>query len=269
MDRSHRVVVAIASVVFAVLAYLSAGGLRRAVPPTSPPGSSASGLAGGSERDNRVLGEIDLARLFPDLVLRQGDVAAKNVALTFDDGPDKQYTPQILDVLARKGVRATFFLIGNRLAESPEVVRRILAEGHAVGNHTYSHPNITTFTAQDIERELRTADREMSRFGARVTGMFRPPYGAVGVSSVEPLARAGYSLCLWTVDSLDWRGLTREQVINNVLPLVANGSVILFHSAGGPGEDLSGTVGALPVVIDDLRAKGFKFVTLPEMFPRL
>ncbi len=278
MSRTDRLKMAIMAVGIAILAYFTvarpwvaappAPGAPSPAPQPSPsPQAGISDLAGGRERDNRVLGEFDLARLFPDNVLRQGNVKQKTVALTFDDGPDNHYTPQILDILAQKGVRATFFLIGKRLTEAPQVVRRIIADGHDIGNHTFNHPNITLFTYREIDSELRTADRELERFGVKRSGMFRPPYGAVGVSSVEPLRSSGYKLYLWSVDSLDWRGLTREQVINNVVHYAANGSVVLFHSAGGPGEDLSGTVAALPAIIDDLHAKGFRFVTLREMFP--
>lgn len=274
MSRSDRLKIAVFSIAIALLAYFHitrppATVPRRPAPELPAPEAEVgvSSLGGGLERDNRVLGEFDLARVFPNLVLRQGDVKTKTVALTFDDGPDRQYTPKILDVLAQKGVRATFFLIGKRLNDAPEVVRRIVSEGHDVGNHTHTHPNVTAFTGAEIESEIKTADRELEKFGVKKTGMFRPPYGAVGVSSVEHLAGAGYKLYLWSVDSLDWRGLKREQVINNVLPLTANGAVILFHSAGGPGEDLSGTVEALPMIIDELTAKGFRFVTLREMFP--
>ncbi|MGE5541751.1 MAG: polysaccharide deacetylase family protein [Bacillota bacterium] len=271
MSRSERMRIAIVAVVLAVLAYLSVAGPRSGSPPApTPPLSSqagVSGLAGGRERETRVLGEFDLARLFPESVLRQGDVANKTIALTFDDVPDNQYTPQILDILAQKDVKATFFLIGKRVSELPEVTRRIVSEGHDVGNHTFSHPNVTQFSPDIVEKEVRAADRELERFGIRTGGMFRPPYGAVGPTSVEPLKNAGYRLYLWSVDSLDWRGLAGEQVVSNVIPQIANGAVVLFHSAGGPGEDLSGTVRALPSIIDDLRAKGFRFVTLREMFP--
>ncbi|MGE5543111.1 MAG: polysaccharide deacetylase family protein, partial [Bacillota bacterium] len=236
MSRSERLRIAIVAVVLAILAYLGVARPRSGSPPAPvPPLSSQAGvseLAGGRERETRVLGEFDLARLFPESVLRQGDVAHKTIALTFDDGPDNQYTPQILDILAQKGVKATFFLIGKRVSELPEVTKRIVSEGHDVGNHTFSHPNVTHFSLEVVEKEVRAADRELERFGVRTGGMFRPPYGAVGPTSVEPLAKAGYRLYLWSVDSLDWRGLTGDQVVSNVIPQIANGAVVLFHSAG-------------------------------------
>ncbi len=266
------VIVAALAGLVACLALLSPGNRGPVSPQGGPPRAAreaamVSDLAGGPERDNRVLGEFDLARIYPDLVLRQGRAGRKTVALTFDDGPDNQYTPQVLDALARKGVKATFFLIGKRLPEAPAVVNRMISEGHAVGNHTFSHPNVVRFTPEEISSEIVRGDEALRRFGVKRSGMFRPPYGAINVSSVEAIAAAGYRLYLWSVDSLDWRGLTAQQVVQNVVPLAADGSVILMHSAGGPGEDLSGTVQALPVIIDQLRAMGFTFATIPEMFP--
>jgi len=270
MNSSDKLKMALTAVIVAVLAYYGVAKSRTAPPPAPVPSPSkqaaASDLAGGKEKDTRILGEFDLARLYPESVLRQGNPGRKVVALTFDDGPDNQYTPQVLDILAQKGVKATFFLIGKRLAEAPSVVKRIMNDGHDVGNHTFNHPNISHFSHQDVEREVRTADEELRRFGVEAGGMFRPPYGAVAPDSIEPLARSGYRLYLWSVDSLDWRGLNRDQIVGNVIPQVTSGSVILFHSAGGPGEDLTGTVQALPIIIDDLRAKGFTFATLHEMF---
>ncbi|MGI6643978.1 MAG: polysaccharide deacetylase family protein [Bacillota bacterium] len=224
-------------------------------------------LRGGSERDNRLIGEADLARLYPDLILREARGQDKTVALTFDDGPDRVYTPLVLDVLREKGVRATFFLIGNRIEEYSDVVERIINEGHVVGNHTYTHPEIDKASGSLFKRELSLTEEALARFGLSGSGFFRPPYGAISPSLVEEAGNLGYRVAMWSVDSLDWRGLPKDQVIANVVPLVVPGSVVLQHSAGGPGEDLSGSVEALPEIIDTLRASGYRFVTLAEMFP--
>ncbi len=273
-DRRLRIVAVVgivSAVVLAVAATQMGVRLRRPANPVQPqqpgPEVNVSDLAGGNERDMRILGEFDLARLFPKLVLRQGDVSRKIVALTFDDGPDTVYTPKILDILASKGVPATFFLIGKRLSEAPDIVRRIVAEGHSVGNHTFNHPNMTTYSQDDLNKEVLQTDAALSRLGVKKTDMFRPPYGGIQAGSIETIGKAGYRLYLWSVDSLDWRGLNRQQVLDNVVPYSTNGAVILMHSAGGPGENLSGTVEALPIIIDQLKANGFRFVTLTEMFP--
>jgi peptidoglycan/xylan/chitin deacetylase (PgdA/CDA1 family) len=222
-------------------------------------------LAGGSERDNRLIGEIDLARLYPEHVLRQKQGGEKLVALSFDDGPDNVYTPQILDVLKEKNVKATFFLIGNRVDKDKDVVKRIVAEGHDVGNHTFTHPELLKTTG-DLQTELAKTEEALKPFGITTKGLFRPPYGAINPSLVLQAAQLGYKTAMWSVDSLDWHGLSEEEVFKNIENHVTPGAIILQHSAGGPGEDLSGTVLALPKVIDSLRDKGYKFVKIREMF---
>ncbi len=239
---------------------------------TSPLGQTRRDLSqvklrGGSERDNRLIGETDLARLYPELILRQAKSPQKMVALTFDDGPDRVYTPAILDILRDRGVKASFFLIGNRVDEYPDVAKRIVDEGHIVGNHTYTHPELSKASGDVLRQELSLTEKALSRLGVSGTAFFRPPYGAISPSLVEEAGSLGYRVALWSIDSLDWRGLPKDRVVSNILPLVVPGSVVLQHSAGGPGEDLSGTVEALPEIIDFLTSSGYRFVTLTEMFP--
>lgn len=222
-------------------------------------------LKGGTEKDNRSIGELDLEKLYPALVLRTHKGSEKIVALTFDDGPDNVYTPQVLDVLAREGVKATFFLIGNRIEADADVVRRIAKEGHAIGNHSYSHPALQSASPQVVQ-EIEKTKGILAAMGLTDSGMFRPPYGAAEPSLIEQVAGMGYKVAMWSVDSLDWRGLSRAEVFRNIEGYVEPGSVILQHSAGGPGEDLSGSVLATKDVIDMLKGQGYRFVTLPEMF---
>lgn len=224
-----------------------------------------SRLAGGNERDGRVIGEADLEKLYPNVVLRAGKGPARQVALTFDDGPDKVYTPVVLDILRQKGIKATFFLIGKRIQENPDTVRRIASEGHLIGNHTYSHAQLTA-SGPDVEREISRMEETLKPYGLLGNNLFRPAYGAVNPSLVVQVSDLGYRVALWSVDSLDWQGLSSAEVRRNVEGYVSPGSVILFHSAGGPGEDLSGSVEALPYIIDNLKAAGYDFVTVAEMF---
>lgn len=224
-----------------------------------------SPLPGGTERDNRVIGEQDLQKLFPDVVLRLGRSGEKLVALTFDDGPDKTYTPAVLDILKQKGIKATFFLIGKRVQEDPAVVRRIVDEGHLIGNHTYSHPRLLK-EGPGLQDELSKMEDTLKPFGVTAHTLFRPPYGAANPSLVTQASNLGYKLALWSVDSLDWQGLSASQVARNVLNYVSAGAVVLQHSAGGPGENLSGSISALPQIIDTLQSKGYRFVTFAEMF---
>ncbi len=243
------------------LAYLASPGFRIKQQGTPPE------LAGGLERDNRMLGEADLERLFPEIVLRAGKGNEKLIALTFDDGPDDIYTPAVLDVLKEKQVRATFFLIGNRIEHFPEVTRRIVEEGHLIGNHTYSHPNTGKPLGEQLRTELERTEAALAAFNVSPSYLFRPPYGALTAPAAVEVANMGYRLALWSIDSLDWRGLTKEEVLNNIIPQIAPGRVILQHSAGGPGEDLSGSVLALPEIIDHLKQQGYTFVSMDELFP--
>lgn len=243
------------------LSHVSSPGFRakqRIIPPK---------LLGGLEKDNRFLGESDLERLYPEIVLRQKRGAEKSIALTFDDGPDNVYTPAVLDVLKDKQVRATFFLIGNRVEEYPETTRRIIDEGHLIGNHTYSHPNTGKPLGQQLRLEIERMEATLEPYNIAPSFLFRPPYGALSVPAALEVANMGYRLALWSVDSLDWRGLTKAEVLNNVMSQVEPGRVILQHSGGGPGEDLSGSVLALSVIIDTLKQEGYAFLTMDQMFP--
>lgn len=227
--------------------------------------SQPSGLAGGSERDHRSIGEVDLEKLYPGTVLRRAKKPGKIVCLTFDDGPDTVYTTAVLDILKEKEVKATFFVIGKRVEENPEVAKRIAAEGHLLGNHTYSHPQLDK-ESPAVEQEISKTEAALRKIGQSGNGLFRPAYGAANPSLVVQVANLGYKVAMWSVDSLDWRGLSASEVRRNVENYVFPGAVVLFHCAAGPGEDLSGSVSALPAIIDDLKAQGYTFVTMSEMF---
>lgn len=189
----------------------------------------------------------------------------RKVALTFDDVPDPRYTPYVLDVLKRKGVHATFFVVGTRAGKHPNLVRRIHREGHAVGNHSYSHPDFSrTPLAKAQEQIRRTEDRLQWLLGFRPR-LFRPPYGEILPNQLEWAKTAGYTVVNWDVDSSDWRQLKSGEVFRNVTTAVRPGSVILMHAGGGEGQNLSGTVEALPRIIDWLRKHDYEPVTLPEL----
>lgn len=233
-------------------------GARREVPPA---------LRGGRQPHPPEAEQIRTQQTFPGQVFAYGDRRVPEVALTFDDGPDTEYTPQVLDVLRRKGVRATFYFTGHRTERYPEVARRTVREGHEVGNHSYDHPDLRRLTPEEVRWQLQRTDDIIEQLTGRRVLTFRPPYGALSPAVVEEARRLGYRIILWDVDSLDWQSLTRDQILEQVLPKVQPGSIILFHSAvGGPEEDLSGTVQALPILIDRLRERGLRFVTVSEMF---
>ncbi len=226
-------------------------------------------LAGGSERDNRGFPQrkiVDLSSMFPELFFREGSQNVKRVALTFDDGPDSLYTPQILDVLKEYKVKATFFLIGKRADLFPDVVKRMVNEGHIVGNHTWSHPNIVKLDNGAMLKEIRDAEEALSKLTGYRTALFRSPYGSIDEKRIKEIGKLNYKIIAWNVDSLDWKSLTAEQVKYNILENVKEGSVILQHSSGSKEENLTGSVAALRDIIVTLKKEGYQFVTIPEMF---
>ena len=195
----------------------------------------------------------------------------KLVALTFDDGPDEKYTPEILRILAEKKVKATFFVIGRNALRKPEVLKRIYEEGHDLGNHTYSHPDLLTTPTREIEMELNATQRVLeSRLGIH-TILFRAPYASPNFKKeleaprvLETANRLGYLTVTASVDAFDWAAATPAQLEHRVTGGIegGRGQIILMHDSGGNRKP---TVAALPGIIDRLSQQGFKFVTLHEL----
>lgn len=225
-------------------------------------------LSGGSERDNRGFPQrkiVDLASMYPKLFFREGPGKEKKVALTFDDGPDTVYTPQIMDVLKKYNVKATFFLIGNRAQLFPDIVKRMVREGHVVGNHSMNHANIAKLNKEKTYQEIKQAEDALYKIIGYRTFLFRSPYGSLNAEQVKQIGDYNYKIIAWNVDSLDWKSLSAEQVQYNILENAKEGSIILQHSSGSVEEDLTGSVAALPEVIKILKKEGYKFVTIPEL----
>ncbi|MBP1970522.1 peptidoglycan/xylan/chitin deacetylase (PgdA/CDA1 family) [Virgibacillus natechei] len=230
-------------------------------------------LEGGTEeevREPHPVSNEKLQRLYPDILVLRGTLEEDRVALTFDDGPDPRFTPEVLDVLEEYDVPATFFLVGSRVEEHPDLVNRIHEEGHAIGNHTYSHPNLPE-EEEGIGR-LQWEVRETEDAIADVIGFqprhFRSPYGMLNEELVEALGEMNHTVVGWNVDSLDWKQISTEVIIDNVLSNTGPGSIILMHDAGDSGfedEDLSSTARALDEIISKLQADGIEFVTVPEL----
>ncbi|MGG6311110.1 polysaccharide deacetylase family protein [Paenibacillus macerans] len=189
----------------------------------------------------------------------------KQVALTFDDGPDPRFTPQVLDALSREGVKATFFVVGARAKKFPGLLRRIHNEGHLVGNHSFSHPSFRNRSVKQFQTEILRTEKVIQRTIGYRPKLIRPPYGEIKEEQVQWAKKNGYKIVNWNVDSLDWKGLDKAKVKANVVNAVGPGAIILHHAGGGVGSDLSGTIQALPEIIAALRAQGYHFVDLSEL----
>lgn len=196
-------------------------------------------------------------------VYRMGDPSKPMVALTFDDGPDAKWSPQILDVLARKGVKATFFVLGREVEKNPQIAARIVRDGHIIGNHGYAHVVLTRLSAGQIASELTRANNAIAAATGVRPRLLRPVGGAYNQTVLNTAAQNNFSVILWSVDPQDWKGVSDATVVNRVLSNTKQGSIILLHSGEGP--NLTGTVQGLPQIIDQLRAKGLQLVTIPEL----
>lgn len=207
--------------------------------------------------------------LYPTLT--HGPRQGNRVALSFDDGPDPEITPRVLDALARHGARASFFVIGRKLEAAPELARRLLAEGHELGNHSWRHSRWQNFwgTAAQTE-EIRRGEQSIARFtGGRAQPLFRPPIGLKSPPLARAARRLGLTLCAWSLHARDTRGAAPGQVAQRVLERVRAGDIILMHDGHDlPGRSRPACVPALVLILDGLRAKGLEAVTVSELLDR-
>jgi cellulose synthase/poly-beta-1,6-N-acetylglucosamine synthase-like glycosyltransferase/peptidoglycan/xylan/chitin deacetylase (PgdA/CDA1 family)/spore germination protein YaaH len=224
-------------------------------------------------------GDIDdetYTKLPTTYVIRRAGAVPMTLSLTFDDGPDPQWTPQILRILKQKNVKATFFVIGANVEAHPGLVQQILAEGHEIGNHTFTHPNLADTPPEAVKVELNATQRLFEALTGRSMRLFRPPY----LGDAEPVTEdeiipvdiaqnLGYITIGVHADTDDWELPTNSTIMwNKVWPEITNpnadfrGNVILMHDSGG---DRSATVAFLPILIDRLRAKGYKFVPVSQL----
>jgi peptidoglycan/xylan/chitin deacetylase (PgdA/CDA1 family) len=182
------------------------------------------------------------------------------IALTFDDGPHATLTPKLLDLLASRHIKATFFVLGECVEQNPQVLQRAAREGHEIGNHSWSHPQLNHMSDDSVRSQLkRTDDLIRSVTGVRPT-LFRPPYGALTTKQKKWIPEEfGYKIILWEVDPLDWKDPGPSVVTSRILKNTRPGSIILSHDIH------RGTIEAMPATIDQLLAKHFKFVTVSEL----
>lgn len=198
----------------------------------------------------------------PGLILRRlSKSPEKLVALTFDDGPSPINTPQVLEILSRYGIRATFFLLGRELHSHPQIAQNIVEAGHAVGNHTWHHRYANAEEA--IARaEIEDTKTEIQNTLGVQTNLFRPPGGRLKNGLADYALRSGETVVIWSVQSNDWEARSSEEIVQNVLGAISPGSIVLMHDGGG---DRSKTIAALPQIIEALQAEGYRFVTVPEI----
>jgi peptidoglycan/xylan/chitin deacetylase (PgdA/CDA1 family) len=182
------------------------------------------------------------------------------IAMTFDDGPNEKLTPALLDILAAHHIHATFFVIGKNAAEYPEILQRAVQAGHEIGNHSWSHPAFAKMRDENVRRDLQKTDDAIRAAIGTSPLLMRPPYGSITARQKQWInAEFGYRIILWDVDPLDWKRPGPAVVTNRIVSRTRPGSIILSHDIH------PGTIKAMPETVDELLARGFKFVTVSEL----
>jgi peptidoglycan/xylan/chitin deacetylase (PgdA/CDA1 family) len=200
------------------------------------------------------------------VLLAHGPTHQPEIALTFDDGPSPEATLPLLAILRQYHVPATFFMLGRCAQRSPELVRAVVAAGHAVGNHSWDHPYLTHLSAAQVRAQLGRTQEALEQISGARPLLFRPPYGYYHRRTLAVCQALGLSAILWNVDPVDWSCPGSAAIRERVLSQLANGAIILLHDGVHDGEaSRAQTLEALPEIIEEGQARGFRFVSLPHM----
>lgn len=189
---------------------------------------------------------------------------SKVIALSFDDGPNPKYTPEVLDLLKQYNAKATFFVLGSRVEKYPKLARREFEEGHELANHTYSHCNMVRVTSAKLQEEMTKANDAIYSVTGKKPALFRPPTGYYNETIVNTARDAGFIVIMWSwhQDTRDWSNPGTQKIINQVLNNARHGDIVLFHDHGGRRRQ---TIEALKEILPELQQRGYKFVTISEL----
>jgi peptidoglycan/xylan/chitin deacetylase (PgdA/CDA1 family) len=191
----------------------------------------------------------------------------QQLALTYDDGPNDPHTFRLLEVLARHNVHATFFLIGRYVRQRPDIVRELVKSGHAIGNHTFTHPLLTLKSAKEIREELQTCRAAIQDAIGEHSNLFRPPFGGRRPAVLRIARELGLEPIMWNITGYDWTAPPAKVIEGKVSRKIRGGNVILLHDGGHKqiGADRSQTVIATDHLLARYTAEGYQFTTIPEM----
>jgi peptidoglycan/xylan/chitin deacetylase (PgdA/CDA1 family) len=191
---------------------------------------------------------------------------SKKVFITFDDGPNEPYTSQILDILKKYNAKASFFVCGKNAKYYPEVIKRIVKDGHIIANHTYSHSRFLTYTGL-LHNEILNTKEIIQEISGKDSNYFRPPWGISAPRVKRYIQIQNYKLILWDIDSYDWKNISEEIIIKRVLEKIKSNSIILFHDGSGIHHNVNRikTVNALPIIIENLKKDGYNFEGIDKL----
>ncbi len=268
---SRRKVIFLTGVVIAaVLAILAGRGApaRAEPPPYFPEGTDPYWLKARETVDRKVIDLLvhhrgELARGLRFTTFLRGNRDRKEIALTFDDGPHLNFTPRLLEILRKNNATATFFVVGEQAERHPELVRDIVAGGNAVANHTYHHVNLNRIPAtirdQMVATEIKACGEVLAGITGKAPHLFRPPGGDYTDRVLEICEALGYKVILWTDNPGDYRSPSPEFLREYVLDTARNGGIILLH------DGVEQTVQVLPQILEVLRDRGFKLVSVDQL----
>ena len=196
-----------------------------------------------------------------------GPPRSKQIALTYDDGPNDPHTLRLMEVLAKDNIRATFFLIGRYVELRPDIVRDLLKAGHVLGNHTFTHPHLIVTGTAKTRTELEQCQRAVQEATGETPRLFRPPFGGRRPATLRIARSLGLQPVMWNVTSWDWKAPPAAKIVQTCNGQMRGGDVILMHDGShiAPGADRWQTVVATHLLIEHWRAKDYQFVTVPEM----
>ncbi len=195
---------------------------------------------------------------------------ARQLALTFDDGPNDPYTAQMMEVLDRHQVKATFFLIGRFVQQRPEIARALVAAGHAIGIHTWDHPNLIFASTAEVRKQLLDTKQAIFDATGVDTKLFRPPFGGRRPASLRVARACGLQTVMWNVTCYDWKAPSADEIVKHAERQIHGGNVILLHDGEYHriGVDRSRSVEASDRILTRHKAEGYEFVTVPEMMKK-
>lgn len=248
---------------FLCTALIALGGVSCAKKTAKPGATSAPVASAGIARPLRNQGvNLPTGSLPPGTKMSYTSAVAPGpfIAMTFDDGPVTPNTPRLLDMLAARGIKATFFTVGYNVQRNPNIVRRIVADGHEIANHTWTHGKLSSMSDASVRSELQRSHDALTNITGTAPRMYRPPYGAITARQKQwIMSEFGYPTILWSVDPQDWKtrsaSMTRSRILSETRP----GSIILVHDIHASSID------AMPGTLDGLLAKGFRFVTVSQL----
>ena len=192
----------------------------------------------------------------PNVKVRKIDPDKPMIALTFDDGPHRLYTVQILNSLNKYDSAATFFVVGNRVSESRDILKRMVSEGSEIGNHTWNHKQLTTLKDYEVEEQIAMTQKAVYNATGLYPQVMRPTYGSIDINLQDSL---NLPVILWSVDPLDWKTQDSNKIAKNILDTITSGDIVLMH------DIFPSTAAAAEIVIRELSRRGFQLVTVNEL----